>query len=309
MALGGPGTYTDIMIQGRNAFLCDQNGFFRIFDLFYPRDPLQNGFSHDPSAAFSALYVYQNSCFLCDVAEGRLWGKDVTDNTAITNIINSLTTVSQPGGPESIWIDGDYAYLGGCAALGGSALLNTLVIVDLTQHVPAAGFKIIGQVSGSASGNDIEFVTGIGNGFLAYSGAGGTGIIDATDPTNPKVVATDPTVCKRVGVAGQHLYGADSGPTIHDWVFGGFACSAGEFGALRANNGDFDFLRGRRADFSGDVTARTLKAGTIFGYSSPNDPTTSDLLNNTWQVWLNTSTGVVKLFYAQGGTLKSVTLT
>ena len=44
-------------------------------------------------------------------------------------------------------------------------------------------------------------------------------------------------------------------------------------------------------------------------YSQTTDPGAAGVPNGTWAVWLNTTSGVLKLWANQNGTLKSVTLT
>ena len=44
-------------------------------------------------------------------------------------------------------------------------------------------------------------------------------------------------------------------------------------------------------------------------YQQASDPTTTDVYVNTWAIYKNTGSGVVKLWVNDAGTLKSVTLT
>ena len=44
-------------------------------------------------------------------------------------------------------------------------------------------------------------------------------------------------------------------------------------------------------------------------YSQATDPGAAGIPNGTWSIWLNTTSGVLKLWANQAGVLKSVTLT
>ena len=44
-------------------------------------------------------------------------------------------------------------------------------------------------------------------------------------------------------------------------------------------------------------------------YSQTTDPGTTGVLNGTWSVWKNTTSGIVKLWVNDGGVMKSVTIT
>lgn len=44
-------------------------------------------------------------------------------------------------------------------------------------------------------------------------------------------------------------------------------------------------------------------------YASTSDPGVAGVPNGTWSVWLNTTSGVLKVWANQGGVLKSTTLT
>jgi len=44
-------------------------------------------------------------------------------------------------------------------------------------------------------------------------------------------------------------------------------------------------------------------------YAQATDPGAAGVPSGTWSIWLNTSSGVLKLWANQSGTLKSVTLT
>jgi hypothetical protein len=44
-------------------------------------------------------------------------------------------------------------------------------------------------------------------------------------------------------------------------------------------------------------------------YSQTTDPGTAGVPSGTWSIWLNSSSGVLKIWANQNGTMKSVTLT
>lgn len=67
-------------------------------------------------------------------------------------------------------------------------------------------------------------------------------------------------------------------------------------------------------DFAEDVVAQFLEiirnqVNNPKFYSQATDPGTAGVPNGTYNVWLNTTSGVLKLWANQNGVMKSVTLT
>jgi hypothetical protein len=293
----GPSIHTDFFMQGKLAFVCTSSGVLKVIDFTFPRDPLKIG-SLSLSAAFGAIYVYQNLACLADLLGGNLFVVDVSDPTVPVQAVGSPVHVSRINGPRGVYVDGTRAYLSGCIPLDGSSPGdNQIVVVDLTT------FTIVGSLGTGTSNGDLESIFGAGN-VAASSGANGTKLVSLGNPVQPAIGATDPTICDRVFLKGQHCYGVSLGihPTISDWLIGGFGCVAGDFGALKAGNGDVDYLRGRRADFSQDITARAFR-GKQFWYEKTADPTTSDLGNGEWALWHNSTLGEIRFWVNSGGVL------
>ncbi|MBX4190315.1 hypothetical protein KW791_03425, partial [Candidatus Parcubacteria bacterium] len=235
------GTARRVRVSGRYAYLADDTGGIKIFDISNPASPSLKGSYNtvandiqvagryayvagggavttildvsNPSfptlvetlttSSASGLYVSGKYLYLADGSSGGLRIIDIS-NPFVPTVVGTYNT---PGSAGKVYVVGKYAYV----SEGGDGI----AIIDISN--PSKPFMVSG---GSALGTNTFDV--YVSGRYAYTADGGSGlrIIDVSNPLLPSLISTfdTPGIAQAITVSGKYAYVADdtSGVKIID---------------------------------------------------------------------------------------------
>lgn len=157
-----PGAARDVEVVGNYAYIADSGSGLTIVEVYDSITPTQADVIDTPDSAYEVFidgnYAYVTSWL------GGLRIINITDPTNLNEV-----SYYDPGQLESVWVEGDFAYIGD----SGLTVLNVTDPSDPT---------VVGSYSQGQVGNSIYV-----DGEVAYLTARDLGVyaINITDPTNP----------------------------------------------------------------------------------------------------------------------------
>ncbi len=186
-----PGFAMDIALQGQYAYIADQTGGLRVFDISIPTAPVEVAVYDTPGSA-EGVDIFGTRAYVAD-GEAGLLVLDITNPTALV-LITSLDT---PGTAYSLKAAGDLVYLA-----DGEAGLRLL---DISEAPPIE----VGSYQQLGIPLDVQ-----ANGDVLYTAAGRQGLIVHDASHLPDLVETTrlPAVdsLNKLSLAEATLYGLDS---------------------------------------------------------------------------------------------------
>lgn len=316
----GSGVSSGIAVAGKYAYAGEDDGANQnlvVIDISDPVNPELMSLTLIVASrpGLGGIVAFGDLCLITERKSfgGKLHIFNIADPTAPVSL--SSTSLTSNAG-DWVSFDGRYAFVVGDSDNAGNSLLT--IIDCLNPASPTIVSTLSFPMTICSSGCDLE-----GNSLYA-TGVGITQLIqfDVSNKAAPKIAAEGvpgneitadgavPSVQARYVYTARNL---DSGSNfrIEAYNVGGFYCEAVETGGLQVSRGGkiyADWVGGKHGQF-GVLSATLVDADLGFSvFNLPVDPTTSDIPPGQWRVWKNTSTGAVKLWVNDAGTLKSVAI-
>ena len=208
-AITGGSAY-DIYVSGNHAYVSDSVSGILEIDISDPTNPVVVGSAATPDRA-QDVFVVGNYAYVTwqggwtQYCDGPMeWGVDIVDISDPTNP-TILGSVETPGGASSVFVSGDYMYVGASSNCKGS-IFSAFYVINISDPTNPTIVGSVDTPGGGGESSDVYI-----SGSYAYMADTRLHVIDISNPTNPFIFASvdTPGAALGVHVSGNHIYMAD----------------------------------------------------------------------------------------------------
>lgn len=269
----------NLVVEGIYAYVIDFNSGVIIIDITHPKNPtLAGSYSNNQLTDVS-------------ISGNYLYATDITDGLFVVNITNPtnpvlVDSITLPGNPYTIEIDGSYAYI--ACSNGG---LNVVKISDIISPTNIGYF---GQYGGIKVGSVIAY------GDLLYVGRRESSPISSSDGTLYVLNVSDPYNPTEVGTA-YPIYGPMDMSITGDYIY----MALEQAGFMIANISNPTSPTIVSGSFNNDLLADSVFISGNFAYFTGYDFSESDLILKVYDISDPTSPSLVSSFVTPGSAVES----
>lgn len=196
-SVSGLGTPTSVYVSGKYAYVADEDGYLRVFDISNPLVPSSTGSLFGMGAA-SSVYISGKYAFVTERnLPGNLPGVlHIVDISNPSNLV-SISSVSGIGYPKSVYVSGKYAYI----LDNGNSYLYIINVSNPVNPVK------VGSITGMGAMTSIYV-----SGERVYAASSDVFyVIDVSVPSLPAIVGSVTGVGEpsSIYVSGKYAYLAD----------------------------------------------------------------------------------------------------